>query len=279
MKNILILIILLCFSCDNAVNEYSKEYQDKYKEIKKELFDITENLISYNWLSKIEKDMIKEINFLRTNPIEYVKNYVIPYRDENITINKDLVDKVINPLHDRLLSIKNDYNKDYDDLYPLKPLVPIKGLTVSIRDHILDLNRNDYISTTVGSETVKKRASHYTKDESDDFNDIIKIGFHSVFRDNLKNNKYNNVSFILYLLLDNQDNFKYREALLDPDYRYIGLAIGIGTSLLYEKKGAMYLILSKAYPGDRIEITKDIDWIHPSIRDWIIPANHDPIDL
>jgi len=169
---------------------------------------------SANYLSSFEKEIIFEINKLRSNPSKYASDYLEPLKNR---YNRNF-------LHypgDKPLKTKEGVRALNECINELKrhktmPIVyPRKGLHMSAKDHVNDQSRSG-------------RTGHTGRDRSRVKDRIERYG---VWKTRIAENiAYGGISaqqVVIYLLIDDGIRDRgHRKNLLHPDFNFIGVAAG-----------------------------------------------------
>lgn len=181
--------------------------------------------INANYLSPLEKDLIFEINKLRSNPVKYAEEYIEP-------LAKNYKKRMLYYPGDKPLLTKEGVGalreciRVLNKQSPLPILYPSNGLSKAAKDHVKDQSKSGKIGHTGGDRSsVRSRIERYGEWK-------IRIG---------ENIAYGGISaqqIVVYLLID--DGIKsrgHRKTFLHPDYRYVGVAKG--NHPYYEKMSVM----------------------------------------
>ncbi len=167
-----------------------------------------------SYLSTIEKEIIFEINLLRTNPAKYATNYIAPlannYKNKMLYYPGDLPLRTregVNALYECVRVLKRTQN--------LKLVYPSKGLTRAAEDHVKDQSKSGKTGHRGGDRSnVRERIERYGDWK-------IRIA---------ENIAYGGLSarqIIIYLLIDDGIRDRgHRKTFLHPDYKTVGVAIG-----------------------------------------------------
>lgn len=170
--------------------------------------------LNVSYLSPIEKEIIFEINLLRTNPAKYATNYIAPlannYKNKMLYYPGDLPLRTregVKALHECIRVLKRTQN--------LQLVYPSKGLTRAAEDHVKDQSKSGKTGHRGGDRSnVRERIERYG-----DWN--IRIA---------ENIAYGGLSarqIIIYLLIDDGIRDRgHRKTFLHPDYKTVGIAIG-----------------------------------------------------
>jgi uncharacterized protein YkwD len=127
---------------------------------KKNIVDTTANA---EYLTELEKQVIVEVNLVRTDPPEYARRYLVPLRSR-------YHDKVLHAPGDIAITTKegigalDECTKELQAAKPLSPLSPRKGLALAARDQARDQAKTGATGHT-GSDrsTTETRLDRYGK--------------------------------------------------------------------------------------------------------------------
>lgn len=166
------------------------------------------------YLSTLEKEVILEINKLRTNPSKYADEYIVPLREQyqkNYLFypgDKPLRTKEgVRALNECVRALKQQSS--------LPILFPDEGLSRAAGDHVKDQSHSGKIGH-VGSDRSKVRDR------------IERYGEWKVrIAENIAYGGINARQIVIYLLID--DGIKsrgHRKNFLHPDYKMVGVAVG-----------------------------------------------------
>jgi uncharacterized protein YkwD len=178
---------------------------------KKETIDTTTGT---DYLTENERQIIIEINMVRTDPAEYAHRFLAPLRSS---------------YHDKLLQFPGEIAistnegipaldeciKKLEDSRPLSPLVPRKGLTLAARDHARDQGKSGATGHT-GSDTstMESRLKRYGRWE-------ISAG------ENIDYGNGDARRIVASLLIDDGVPSRgHRSNLLDRSFKVVGVAVG-----------------------------------------------------
>lgn len=169
---------------------------------------------SASYLSTLEKEIIYEINLLRSNPANYASNYMAPLA--NKYKNKMLYYPGDNPLKTREgVYALNECVRVLKRTKKLPLVYPSKGLTKAADDHVKDQSRSG-------------RTGHQGGDRSDVKQRIERYGNWNVrIAENIAYGGFSARQVVIYLLIDDgiQDR-GHRKTFLHPDYKTVGVATG-----------------------------------------------------
>ncbi len=167
-----------------------------------------------NYLSPLEKELILEINKLRSNPAKYAEDYIVPlknrFKKNYLYYPGDLplpTKEGVKALNECVLDLKRRQ--------PLPLVYPVEGLCKAARDHVKDQSRSGKIGH-IGRDRSK------VKDRIERYGDWqIRIG---------ENIAYGGISaqqIVIYLLIDDGIRDRgHRKNFLHPDFKKIGVATG-----------------------------------------------------
>lgn len=167
-----------------------------------------------NYLTPLEKDIILEINKLRSDPARYANNYIASlarnYKNKLLYYPGDkplLTHEGVAALHECVRDLKAQS--------PLPVLFPDKGLSKAADDHVRDQSRTG-------------RTGHTGSDRSGLRNRIERYGDWKVrIAENIAYGGSSARQIVIYLLID--DGIKsrgHRKNFLNPDFRLVGVATG-----------------------------------------------------
>ena len=167
-----------------------------------------------SYLSPIEKEVILEINKLRSNPAKYANDYIIP-------LAKNYSRKILhypgdNPIRtNEGVSALNECVQVLKRQTPLPLVYPGKGLTKAAADHVKDQSRSG-------------KTGHNGNDGSDVKERIERYGSWNVrIAENIAYGGFSAQQIVIYLLIDDGvSNRGHRKTFLHPDYKIIGVATG-----------------------------------------------------
>lgn len=167
-----------------------------------------------SYLSDLEKEVILEINKMRTNPSRYAETYIAPLAD-----NYDR--RILNYPGDLPLmttegvSALKECVRVLRKQDPLPVLYPSKGLTEAARDHVNDQSKTGSTGHT-GSDrsNLRDRVERYGKWEKR-------------IAENIAYGPKTARQIVVYLLIDDGvPNRGHRKNMLTPDFKSIGVAVG-----------------------------------------------------
>lgn len=170
--------------------------------------------VNSNWLSSLEKEVIYEINRLRSNPGKYADDYLIVlrkhYKQKYLNYPGDL------PLltHEGVNAL-NECIRELQLQKPLPLVYPAKGLSLAAKDHVKDQGRTG-------------KTGHIGEDRSDLKTRIERYGQWNVrIAENIAYGGISARQIVIYLLIDDGiKNRGHRLNFLNPDLRFIGVAEG-----------------------------------------------------
>ena len=169
---------------------------------------------SAGYLSTIEKEVVYEINLLRSNPANYAKNYIEPlvkrYKGNLLYYPGDdplRTKEGVRALHECVRELKRTPN--------LSLVYPSYGLTMAAEDHVKDQSRSG-------------RTGHRGGDRSDVKQRIERYGKWNVrIAENIAYGGFSARQIVIYLLID--DGVKdrgHRKTFLHPSFKKVGVALG-----------------------------------------------------
>lgn len=167
-----------------------------------------------NYLSPLEKEMIFEINKLRSNPAEYATEYIAPlagkYQRRLLYYPGDkplLTKEGVAALKECVRELKKQ------KALPL--LYPSPGLSSAANDHVKDQSRTG-------------RLGHLGSDNSNSKTRMERYGTWKVsIAENIAYGGMNARQVIIYLLIDDGVRDRgHRKNFLNPDFRSVGVATG-----------------------------------------------------
>ncbi len=167
-----------------------------------------------DYLSDIEKEIILEINKLRSNPARYAEEYISPlakHYDRRI-----LYYPGDQPLITREgVSALNECVRVLKKQEPLPLLHPSYGLTIAARDHVTDQSKTG-------------RTGHSGSDKSNMRDRIERYGTWQVrIAENIAYGASTARQIVIYLLIDDGvPDRGHRKNFLNPDFKAVGVATG-----------------------------------------------------
>lgn len=169
---------------------------------------------SADYLTEAERQIIIEINMVRTDPSEYARRYLVPlqayYHDKLLQFPGEVAISTNEGIH-----ALDECIKELQAAKPLVPLFPPKGLTLAARDHAEDQAKNGTTGHT-GSDrsTMETRLNRYGKWD-------ISAG---------ENISYGNVEakrIVTSLLIDDGVPSRgHRKNLLNGTFKFVGVSVG-----------------------------------------------------
>ena len=167
-----------------------------------------------NYLSATEKDVVFEVNKLRSDPGRYADLYLVQKRRNysgKLYRRPGQVDIMtiegVRALDESISQLKR--------LRPIKPLIPSRGLTQAAKDHAIDQAETGSIGHTgKDGSSAETRMNRYGKWEKMAGENI------SYGHDRIQ-------EILLQMLVDDGVSSRgHRRNLVQPDFRFIGLAMG-----------------------------------------------------
>jgi len=176
--------------------------------------DVIDTTANAEYLAEIERQVILEINMVRTDPPEYARRYLLPMRSY---------------YHDTLLQFPGGISvstkeglRALDECIQalqaaksLLPLSPNKGLTLAARDHVKDHGRTGAIGHTGSdSSTVVDRFNRYGKWG-------ISVGENIYY-----GNGNARIIVVLLLIDDGVSSRGHRGNFLNSSFKVVGVSVG-----------------------------------------------------
>ncbi len=170
--------------------------------------------VGVNYLNSLEKELIFEMNKLRTDPSGYAEKYIAP-------LAKSYKGKILYYPGDKPLKTKegmsalNECIRDLKRAKPVPLLYPSAGLSKAARDHVEDQSQSGRTGHIGGDHSsVKSRIERYGT-----WN--VRIGENIAY-----GGKYAQ-QIIIYLLIDDGVNGRgHRINMLNPEFKITGIASG-----------------------------------------------------
>ena len=166
------------------------------------------------YLSPLEKEIILEINKLRTDPKRYAEDYIAPlakkYDRRLLYYPGDqpiLTKEGVNALYECVRDLKRQQ--------PLSIIYPSEGLTRAARDHVNDQSKTG-------------QTGHQGSDRSNMRNRLELYGQWQVrIAENIAYGGKTAQQIVIYLLIDDGVHDRgHRKNFLNPDFRMVGVATG-----------------------------------------------------
>ncbi|MBW6536403.1 MAG: hypothetical protein K0B11_15445 [Mariniphaga sp.] len=169
------------------------------------------------YLSPLEKEIILEINKLRSDPARYAEDFIAP-------LAKKYVRRLLYYPGDQPLLTKEGVNALYEcvrDLkrqQPLPIIYPSEGLTLAARDHVKDQSKTG-------------RTGHQGSDRSTMRERVERYGtWEKRIAENIAYGGKTAQQIVIYLLIDDGVRDRgHRKNFLNPDFRMVGVATGSHT--------------------------------------------------
>jgi hypothetical protein len=204
-KVIILMILFFQFSGTNSGEK-----------IKSSVWDVSllNTALEANYLSTLEKEIILEINKLRTNPEKYATEYIAP-------LAKRYNRRLLYYPGDQPLLTKEGVNALYECVHdlkrqqPLSLIYPSPGLTKAARDHVNDQSKTG-------------RTGHQGSDRSGMRERIERHGEWQVrIAENIAYGGKTAQQIVIYLLIDDGVRDRgHRKNFLNPDFKVVGVAEG-----------------------------------------------------
>jgi uncharacterized protein YkwD len=195
-------------SSSNQESKNSGDYQWS------RLQGIDDTIAHAEYLREIERQIIIEINLVRTDPPEYARKYLAPmrayYHNKLLQFPGEIA---ISTVEDR--RALDECVKELQAYKPLLPLSPKKGLTLAARDHAKDQERTGATGHT-GSDgsTMKSRLNRYGK-------------CHISSGENIAYGNKEARRIVTSLLIDDGVLSRgHRRNLLNGTFKFVGVAFG-----------------------------------------------------
>jgi len=166
------------------------------------------------YLTSLEKEIILEINKLRTKPKRYAEDFIAPlaekYNRRLLYYPGDqplLTKEGVNALYECVRDLKRQQ--------PLSIIYPSKGLTQAARDHVNDQSKTG-------------RTGHQGSDRSTMRNRVERYGtWEKRIAENIAYGGKTARQIVVYLLIDDGVRDRgHRKNFLNPDFRMVGVATG-----------------------------------------------------
>ena len=166
------------------------------------------------YLSPLEKEIILEINKLRSDPARYAEDFIAPlakkYDRRLLYYPGDqpiLTKEGVNALYECVRDLKRQQ--------PLSIIYPSEGLTRAARDHVNDQSKTG-------------QTGHQGSDRSNMRNRLERYGQWQVrIAENIAYGGKTAQQIVIYLLIDDGVHDRgHRKNFLNPDFRMVGVATG-----------------------------------------------------
>ncbi len=166
------------------------------------------------YLSDLEKEIILEINKMRSDPKRYAEEYIAPlakHYDRRILHypgdDRLITNEGVSALHECVRVLKRQQ--------PLPILHPSRGLTMAARDHVKDQSKTGKTGHTGNDRSgMRDRIERYGKWE-------VRIA------ENIAYGAKTARQIVIYLLIDDGVKSRgHRENFLNPDFKVVGVAAG-----------------------------------------------------
>ncbi len=207
MKVKIALLLLLCFRISLAIDANSPGHSEW--EIQR-----LNTAAEVHYLSLLEKEIILEINKLRSNPKRYAEKYLEPlaghYNRKLLNYPGDqpiLTNEGISALYECVVDLKNQQN--------LPIVSPNEGLTKAARDHVKDQSKTGH-------------TGHQGSDRSTMRDRIERYGtWEKRIAENIAYGGNRAQQIVIYLLIDDGVRDRgHRKNFLNPDFNMVGVATG-----------------------------------------------------
>lgn len=166
------------------------------------------------YLSPLEKEIILEINKLRSDPARYAEDFIAPlakkYNRRLLYYPGDhplLTNEGVNALYECVRDLKRQQ--------PLPIIYPSEGLSLAAKDHVNDQSKTG-------------RTGHQGSDRSTMRNRVERYGKWQVrIAENIAYGGKTAQQIVIYLLIDDGVRDRgHRKNFLNPDFRMVGVATG-----------------------------------------------------
>ncbi|MCF6331780.1 MAG: CAP domain-containing protein [Draconibacterium sp.] len=166
------------------------------------------------YLSSLEKEVIYEINLLRSNPTKYANNYIVP-------LTKNYKSRMLYYPGDKPLKTQEGVRALQECVHilyqtqSLSLVYPSRGLTKAAEDHVKDQSKSG-------------KTGHRGSDGSDMNQRIERYGKWQIrIAENIAYGGISARQIVIYLLIDDGIRDRgHRKNFLNPDYKTIGVATG-----------------------------------------------------
>lgn len=166
------------------------------------------------YLSPLEKEIILEINKLRSDPARYAEDFIAPlakkYNRRLLYYPGDhplLTNEGVNALYECVRDLKRQQ--------PLPIIYPSEGLSLAAKDHVNDQSKTG-------------RTGHQGSDRSTMRNRVERYGkWQARIAENIAYGGKTAQQIVIYLLIDDGVRDRgHRKNFLNPDFRMVGVATG-----------------------------------------------------
>jgi uncharacterized protein YkwD len=180
-------------------------------EWKKETIDTTAGA---GYLTEIERQVIIEINMVRTDPAEYARRYLVPLRSYYHNTLLQFPGEIALSTNEGIRALDGCI-RELQTIKPVSPLSPKKGLTLAARDHARDQAKTGATGHT-GSDgsTPGVRLNRYGKWD-------ISVG------ENINYGNEDAKRIVTSLLIDDGVPSRgHRRNLLNATFKFVGASVG-----------------------------------------------------
>lgn len=178
---------------------------------KRETIDTTAGA---EYLSEIERQVIIEINKVRTDPAEYARRYLVPLRSYYHDTLLEFPGEIAISTSEGIRAL-DECIRDLQAVKPSSPLSPRKGLTLAAREHARDQAKTGAVGHS-GSDrsTPEVRINRYGKWD-------VSVG------ENINYGNDDARRIVTSLLIDDGVPSRgHRSNLLNATFRFVGVAVG-----------------------------------------------------
>ncbi len=167
-----------------------------------------------SYLSDAEKDVILELNKVRSNPAAYAEQYLVPRR-QFYHGNTYSVPGRIDLMTNEGVGALDECIRVLTSSRPLPPLQPAYGLSQAAEDHVEDTGASGTVGHTgVDGSTMSGRVERYG-----DWNSLI--------GENISYGHADPREIVIQLIVDDGVASRgHRQNIMQPDFSVVGVAIG-----------------------------------------------------
>jgi uncharacterized protein YkwD len=205
---VLLALLVSCESITNILPEVNKPIPYKWN---KETVDTTAGA---DYLSDRERQVIIEINMVRTNPAEYARSFLVPLRSYYRNKLLRYPGETAVSTHEGIRAL-DECIGELQVIKSLPPLSPIKGLTLAARDHARD-------------QSITGATGHTGRDESSFAGRLNRYGKWEISAgENIDYGSGNARRTVTALLIDDGVPSRgHRRNLLNGTFKFVGIAVG-----------------------------------------------------
>jgi uncharacterized protein YkwD len=207
---VLLLLLALLVSCESItmLPEVSKPIPYKWN---KETVDTTAGA---DYLSEREKQVIIEINMVRTNPAEYARSFLMPLRSYYRNRLLRYPGEIAVSTHEGVRAL-DECIGELQVTKPLSPLSPKKGLTLAARDHARD-------------QSITGATGHIGRDDSTFSGRLNRYGQWDISAgENIYYGQVDARKIVTALLIDDGVASRdHRMNILNGSFKFVGVSVG-----------------------------------------------------